>query len=78
LATFRIIVKKEFRMLVLTRKTDEQIVIQLGDRIVVVQIVAIKGDRVRLGIVAPADVSVHREEVLRRIEACEENLAHVG
>ncbi len=56
-------------MLVLTRKIDEQIVIQLGDQDVVVRVVAIDRDRVRLGIVAPADVAIHREEVVRRIEA---------
>jgi carbon storage regulator len=68
---FRTIVKKEVRVLVLTRKTDEQIVIQLGDGDVIVRVVAIDRDRVRLGIVAPPDVPIHREEVLRRIEAGE-------
>ncbi len=56
-------------MLVLTRKADEQIVIQLDGRDVVVRIVSIDRERVRLGIVAPADVLVHREEVLRRMVA---------
>ncbi len=55
-------------MLVLTRKLDEQIVIQLDGRNVTVRVVSIDRDRVRLGIVAPADVLIHREEVLRRIE----------
>jgi carbon storage regulator len=62
-------VKKEVRVLVLSRKTDEQIVIQLGDSNVLVRVVAIDGDRVRLGITAPAEVPIHREEVLRRLEA---------
>ena len=65
-------------MLVLSRKTHEQIVIQLGDQDVVVQVVAIERNRVRLGIIAPPEMAVHREEVLRRIEACEETLAQVG
>ena len=65
-------------MLVLSRKTDEQIVIRLGDQDVVVRIVAIKGDRVRLGVIAPADVPVHREAVLHRMKACSGNRAHVG
>jgi len=73
----RIIVKKEVRVLVLTRKMDEQIVIQLGDQNVVVQVVAIDRDRVRLGITAPPEVRVHREEVRRRIEACAGGMAQV-
>ncbi|MDA0772527.1 MAG: carbon storage regulator CsrA [Cyanobacteria bacterium] len=47
-------------MLVLTRQIDESIVI--GDNIVIT-IVGIRGDKVRLGIEAPRDVSVHRQEV---------------
>ncbi len=64
-------------MLVLTRKMDEQIVIQLGDQDVIVRVVAIDRDRVRLGFIAPPDVPVHREEVVRRIEACTGSLAQV-
>ncbi len=52
-------------MLVLSRKTQEAIV--LGDNIVVT-VVAIHGDRVRLGIEAPKDVPVHRGEVYQRIQ----------
>jgi carbon storage regulator len=70
-------VKKEVRVLVLTRKMDEQIVIQLGDQDVIVRVVAIDRDRVRLGIIAPPEVPVHREEVLRRIEARAGSLAPV-
>ncbi len=47
-------------MLILSRKTNEQIVI--GDRIVIT-VVAIRGGNVRLGIEAPDDVPVHRQEV---------------
>lgn len=47
-------------MLVLSRKKDEKIVIANAITICVVEI---RGDRVRLGIDAPRDVSVHREEV---------------
>jgi carbon storage regulator len=74
----RVIVKKEVRVLVLTRKMDERIVIQLDDRDVIVQVVAIDRDRVRLGIIAPPEVPIHREEVLRRIEAADQTLAEVG
>ncbi len=52
-------------MLVLSRKKDESIVI--GDNIVV-KVVEVHGNRVRLGIEAPADVVVHRGEVQRLIE----------
>jgi len=51
-------------MLILSRKCNEQIVI--GDNIVVT-VVAIRGGNVRLGIEAPPNVSVHREEVHRAI-----------
>lgn len=52
-------------MLVLSRKKDESIVI--GDGIVV-RIVEIRGDKVRLGIEAPKDVPVHRQEVYDAIK----------
>lgn len=52
-------------MLVLTRKRDERIII--GDNIVIT-VVALGGDKVRLGIEAPKDVSVHREEVYEAIQ----------
>jgi carbon storage regulator len=71
-------VKKEVRVLVLTRKIDEQIVIQLGIQDVLVRVVAIDRDKVRLGIVAPSEVKVHREEVVRRIEASAAGLAEVS
>jgi carbon storage regulator len=47
-------------MLVLSRYRDESIYI--GDD-VVITIVDIRGDRVRIGIQAPSDVSVHRQEI---------------
>ena len=47
-------------MLILSRKINEQIVI--GDRIVIT-VVAIRGGNVRLGIEAPVEVPVHRQEV---------------
>lgn len=52
-------------MLVLSRKKDEKIII--GDNIAIM-IVDIQGDKVRLGIEAPRDVSVHREEVYQAIQ----------
>lgn len=53
-------------MLVLSRKKNESIVINND---VVVTIVEIRGDKVRLGIEAPRDVPVHREEVFEAIRA---------
>jgi carbon storage regulator len=47
-------------MLVLSRKLNEKIVI---NNVVTVTVVEIRGDKVRLGIVAPKDVPVHRQEV---------------
>lgn len=47
-------------MLVLSRKKNESIVINND---IVVTVVEIRGDKVRLGIVAPKEVPVHRQEV---------------
>ncbi len=47
-------------MLVLSRKKDQSILI--GDSIVVT-IVDLKGDKVKIGIDAPRDITVHRQEV---------------
>jgi carbon storage regulator len=51
-------------MLVLSRKRDERIVI--GDNIVIT-VIEVRGDKVRLGIDAPNDVPVHRQEVMDAI-----------
>jgi carbon storage regulator len=48
-------------MLVLSRKAGQSICI--GGRTIVVSVVDVRGDKVRLGIEAPPDVSVHRNEV---------------
>lgn len=50
-------------MLVLSRRVGEEIVINDNIRVTVV---AVKGDRVRLGIIAPRDVTVDRSEVHER------------
>ena len=52
-------------MLVLSRKKNEAILIGHGIRIVVVEIC---GDKVRLGIEAPMEIPVHRQEVADAIE----------
>lgn len=48
-------------MLVLTRGLKQQIVI--GDQLVVVTVLEVKGGRVRLGIEAPSDVAIRRMEI---------------
>ncbi|MFN2539974.1 MAG: carbon storage regulator CsrA [Mycobacteriales bacterium] len=48
-------------MLVLTRRKNQSIVI--GDNIIVT-VLEVKGDQIRLGITAPRDVQVYREELL--------------
>lgn len=53
-------------MLVLTRRIGETI--RIGDDITVT-ILEVKGNQVRVGIAAPREVSVHREEVYLRVEA---------
>jgi carbon storage regulator len=57
---FRPLARKEPSMLVLSRQRDETIMI--GDDIEVT-VVDIRGDKVRLGINAPKEISVHRKEV---------------
>jgi len=59
-------------MLVLSRKKDQQLVIQLGEETVLVRVLDVNGDRVRFGITAPKSVPIHREEVARRIEELQE------
>ena len=60
-------------MLVLSRRQGESIVI--GNH-VTVTVLEVRGDQIRLGIEAPRSVSVHREEVYRRV--LEENTAAVA
>ncbi|MSP53440.1 MAG: carbon storage regulator [Gammaproteobacteria bacterium] len=52
-------------MLILTRRVGETLMI--GDE-VTVTVLGVKGNQVRIGVNAPKDVSVHREEIYRRIE----------
>jgi carbon storage regulator len=59
-------------MLVLTRKLGE--VIRVGDA-VTVRVLEVKGNQVRLGVEAPAEVRIYREEVYRAIRKENEEAA---
>ncbi len=53
-------------MLILTRRVGETLMI--GDE-VTVTVLGVKGNQVRIGVNAPRDVTVHREEIYERIKA---------
>jgi carbon storage regulator len=62
-------------MLILTRRLNETVMI--GDE-VTVTVLGVKGGQVRLGINAPKDVAVHREEVYERIKHEQQTMARVA
>lgn len=53
-------------MLILTRKVSEKIM--LGDD-VTITVLGVRGNQVRIGIIAPNNISVHREEIFLKIKA---------
>jgi carbon storage regulator len=57
-------------MLILTRRVGETLMI--GDE-VTVTVLGVKGNQVRIGINAPKNVAVHREEIYQRIKGENEN-----
>lgn len=52
-------------MLILTRRVGESLII--GDD-VTITVLGVKGNQVRIGVNAPRDVAVHREEILNRMQ----------
>jgi len=52
-------------MLILTRRVNEALMI--GDDIEV-RVLGVKGNQVRIGVAAPSDVAVHREEIYNKIQ----------
>ncbi len=52
-------------MLILTRRVGEKLII---NEEIVVSVLAVKGAQVRIGIEAPKNVEVHREEIYKRIQ----------
>jgi carbon storage regulator len=57
-------------MLILTRTPQQRIVI--GDN-VFIEVLGVRGNQVRLGITAPVEITVHREEIYNRIKQEKEN-----
>lgn len=62
-------------MLVLSRHKDESI--RIGDDIVI-QVIEIRGDKVRIGVEAPRNIAVHRTEVWAAIKREKEKSDNVG
>ncbi len=60
-------------MLILTRKIEESLLI--GDN-VEITVLSVRGNQVKLGVNAPKEVSVHREEIYQRIKALADDVAN--
>ena len=62
-------------MLILSRRAGETVMI--GDEITF-SVLSVKGSQVRVGIDAPRNVAVHREEIYKRIQLEQKNLVETG
>jgi len=62
-------------MLILTRRVGESLMV--GDDITIT-VLGVKGNQVRIGVNAPKDVAVHREEIFNRIHEAGESLPPEG
>ncbi len=60
-------------MLVLTRNEEQSIII--GDKLIIIKILGINGRQVKIGIDAPKEIPVHREEIYQAILADKEKAA---
>jgi carbon storage regulator len=66
---------QEKRMLILTRRVGETVMI--GND-VTVTVLGVKGNQVRVGVNAPRDVAVHREEIFERIKREEQEVGEAS
>jgi carbon storage regulator CsrA len=68
---FTVLTHTEVNMLVLGRRVDQKIYIGTADnpRLIEIEVVRMSEEVVKLGLTAPDTFSIHREEVLNRIEA---------
>lgn len=59
-------------MLILTRRIGEKLII---DDDIVLTVLAVKGSQVRIGVEAPENIGIYREEIYKRIQAERDNAA---
>lgn len=55
-------------MLILTRRISEKLIIDTGREVIEIVTLGVNGSQVKLGVNAPREVEVHREEVYDRIQ----------